>query len=122
MGEESYDFLLSDEEQILEIHAWDEDKGALRSDDDLGVAKVTIKDILINREKDFEVELLNKENIGTGAFVTIRCDVAKLKVDPNSFDNMQHLAQNHAAGLLTIVVTKAFDLPLSKEEAESFVR
>jgi len=116
---ESADFLLSDTDQIVEIQAWDEDKGVLDADDELGVAYTTVGDILTARGKTLEVELLNEENIGTGAFITLHCDVCSL-VKPTTFETSP--PSNHLAGLLTIMVTKAFDLPVSKEEAQSFVK
>lgn len=116
---ETADFMLSDRDQILDVHAWDEDTGRFDSDDDLGKASLTIADILRNG-KQMEVELQDGHNIGTGAFVTLHCDVVKLKVDPKGFDIPAPL--NHLNGVLIIIVTKAFDLPLSKKEAESFVK
>ena len=79
---------------------------------------MTIADILMARGKVLEVELLNEVNVGTGAYITIHCDVGKLKI----FQIPPIPAQNHLAGLLTIIVTKVFDLSLSKEEVESFVK
>mmetsp|Transcript_27230 Transcript_27230/g.58507 ORF Transcript_27230/g.58507 Transcript_27230/m.58507 type:complete len:713 (+) Transcript_27230:50-2188(+) len=116
---ETADFLLSDNNQVLHVGAWDEDKGMLRSDDDLGKTSMTIAEILLEG-KTKEVELLDSENRGTGAFVTLYCDVCRLKSDPKAFDTLP--PSNHFGGLLTIIVTKAFNLPLSKEEAESFVK
>lgn len=116
---ETADFMLSDFDQILDVHAWDEDTGHFDSDDDLGKASLTIADILRNG-KQMEVELQDGNNIGTGAFVTLQCDVLKLKVDPKGFDIPA--PSDHLNGVLIIMVTKAFDLPLSKKEAESFVK
>ena len=103
----------------IRIQAWDEDTGVLDADDELGVAYTTVGDILTARGKTLEVELLNEENIGTGAFITLHCDVCSL-VKPTTFETSP--PSNHLAGLLTIMVTKAFDLPVSKEEAQSFVK
>ena len=65
-------------------------------------------------------ELENDQNIGTGAFVTLHCDLLKLKADPKGFNTPAPV--NHINGVLIIIVTKAFDLPLSKKNAESFVK
>ena len=108
------------------IHAWDKDTGVFDSDDDLGLDRATIADILMAKGKILEVELLNEENIGTGAFVTIQCDVCKLKVCPKAFEIMSPttapIINNELSGLLTIIVTKDFDLPLYKDEVEVFVK
>jgi Ca2+-dependent lipid-binding protein len=115
---ESADFLLSDHDQIVSVHAWDEDTGALDGDDDLGIAKVTVGEILL-AGKTATLELL-KEDKGTGAFVALHCDVCALTPDLGSFETSR--GKNMNCGLLGIVVTRAFDIPLQKEKAASFVK
>ena len=59
---ESSDFILSDEKQIVTLEAWGDDKGVLDLDDFLGSAQVTISELLlkgktkIKREKTREIE------------------------------------------------------------------
>ena len=85
----------------------------------MGSAGFTIAEILTNG-KEIEVELLDDQNIGTGAFVTLHCDVLKLKADPRAFD--VPAPPNQLNGVLIILVTKAFNLSLPKEKAECFVK
>ena len=76
------EFLIDDREQIITIHAWDEDRGMLDPDDDLGIAKVSVGELLLARGRIMELPLLfntKDKNYGkeTGAFITIRLDICK---------------------------------------------
>lgn len=120
--DETADFILSDLDQCLTIHAWDEDKGPLDSDDDLGVARVSFGDILLGGGT-LEVEL-QQDDIGTGAFVTVHCDMLPFS---NSLDSLktavpEPVNPNLLHGMLTVVVTKATGLPVKAADAESFVK
>jgi hypothetical protein len=116
---ESADFLLSDHDQIVTVHAWDEDSGSLDADDDLGMAKVTVGEILL-AGKTATVELLQKEDQRTGAFVTLHCDLCELTSDLGSLETSG--GKNMHCGLLGIVVTRAFGIPLERNKAASFVK
>lgn len=124
------DFLLSDLDQIINIEAWDEDKGPMDADDWLGCAQVTVGHILL-AGKALEVELWSREKKGsskpTGAFVTISVDVLPFTTPvQSSLVQMDQAApvhpDNQLVGLLTVLVTRAFDLPVPKKEAASFVK
>mmetsp|Transcript_14405 Transcript_14405/g.23796 ORF Transcript_14405/g.23796 Transcript_14405/m.23796 type:complete len:670 (+) Transcript_14405:112-2121(+) len=116
---ESNDFLLCDNDQIVSIEAWDEDNGALDSDDFLGTADVTVGDILL-AGKTLEVEL-QQDNKGTGAYVTLHCGICKFSLsDLTSLKGPT--AANQLCGLLTVIVTKALDLPLDRKDAASSVK
>jgi hypothetical protein len=118
---ESKDFMLSDNDQIISIEAWDEDKGALDSDDFLGSSKVTVGDLLL-AGTTLELDLLDEEAKSTGAFVTIRCDVCKFTSSDLSSLEGAVPSDNTIFGLLTIIITRAFNLPVKKMEAASFVK
>ncbi|CAJ1929081.1 unnamed protein product [Cylindrotheca closterium] len=116
---ETGDFLLSDYDQHVRVEAWDEDSGTMDSDDFLGQVEFTVAELMLSgRTKEFE--LLDDNNSPVGAFVTMHCEVANLVSNPTSF-SMPPPA-NHLGGLFTVMVTKAFNLPLKKEDCESFVR
>jgi Ca2+-dependent lipid-binding protein len=130
---EFHDFLLCSKEQIVEIEAHDEDGGSMDSDDFLGNASVTVGQILLlakGAAKTLEVELVKKESKGsirpTGHFVTI-----SLSILPFTTGNLTSVTKaiknkekdnKKAAGLLTILIQGAHDLPLKKENAASFVK
>jgi Ca2+-dependent lipid-binding protein len=119
---ESFDFVLCDYNQILEVHAWDEDVSPLDPDDDLGAVKLSVAEIL-RAGSIKEVELLNpKTNNATGSFVTLRCDV--LSFTSTDLWTLQNPSrnENHLCGILTILISKALDLPGRKEDAASYVQ
>ena len=116
---ESKDFLLSDNDQIISLEAWDEDKGPLDSDDYLGTARVTVGEFLL-AGKTMEVEL-QQDQQGTGAFVTLHCDMCRFTTtDLSGLERPKNA--NQLGGLLTVIVTRALDLPLNKKDAASFVK
>lgn len=118
---ESAHFVLSDYDQNIRIHAWDEDKSPLDPDDDLGEAEITVGDMLV-AGGTAEVELLIDEK-ESGAHVTLACEVLPLTTkDLLSFDNPLCDGPNKLCGCLTILVTKAFDIPLKVEKAATFVK
>lgn len=114
-------FVLSDYDQAIKIHAWDEDKSPLDPDDDLGEAEITVGDMLVAGGKA-EVELAIDEK-ESGAFLTLACEVLPLTTDSvSSFDNDLCRGPNKLCGCLTVLVTKAFDIPLKVDKAASFVK
>ena len=118
---ESAHFVLSDYDQNIRIHAWDEDKSPLDPDDDLGEAEMTVGDMLV-AGGTAEVELLIDEK-ESGAHLTLACEVLPLTTkDLSSFDNPLCDGPNKLCGCLTILVTKAFDIPLKVEKAATFVK
>lgn len=116
---ESGDFMLSDKDQIVRVEAWDEDTGKFDTDDFLGQCEFTVTELML-AGKTKEFELLDDNNVSVGAFVTLSCEISKFVVDPRSYSVPP--ADNHLGGLFTVMVTKAFDLPLKKEDCESFVK
>jgi len=116
---ETGDFLLSDNDQIVRVEAWDEDTGTMDSDDFLGQCEFTIAELML-AGRTSEFELLDDNNVSVGAYVTMHCEISKFIADPRSYSMPP--ADNHLGGLMTVMVTKAFNLPLKKEDCESFVK
>lgn len=114
---ETNGFLLSDYGQVIRIHAMDEDKGTLDADDELGSARVAVGELLL-AGRTMEVEL-QTDGVGTGAFVTLCCNVCEFTPDLTSLDKAE---ENMLCGLVTILVTRAFDIPLERHKAASFVK
>lgn len=116
---ETGDFLLSDKDQIVRVEAWDEDTGTMDSDDFLGQCEFTVTELML-AGKTKEFDLLDDNNTPVGAFVTMHCEISNFIADPRSYSMPP--ADNHLGGLFTVMVTKAFNLPLPKEDCESFVK
>jgi Synaptotagmin-like mitochondrial-lipid-binding domain/C2 domain len=114
------DFLAFDHDQIVTFKVWDEDSGLMDEDDELGWCQTTIRDMLLAKGRTKEMELLTDDNDqGTGAFLTVRCDLCPLTTDLNSLEQTDALL---LGGLITILVTKAFDIPLAQKDAATFVK
>lgn len=116
---ESADFLFTDHQQIIQVEAWDEDTGALDADDFLGQAKVTVGELLLRgRTMDMPLLIDKKE---TGASLTLSCELSEWTTDLSSFGRSPD-EHNVLCGLLAIIVTKAFAIPVERMEAASFVK
>jgi len=111
---ESKDFVLFDHDQVIKVRAWDED--TLDSDDDLGSAQVTVREMLL-AGKTVKLDLHGSSH--KGASVTLHCDTCMLA--PNAVEE-DDKKENRLAGLLTILITRAFDIPLDEKDASSFVK
>lgn len=116
---ETADALLDDHDQILTIRAYDKDEGTLDKDDFLGVAHVTVGDILL-AGKVMEVALQDDGGKSTGAFVSLHCDVLGLVSNSiKSIDSaMNESDQKTFNGVLTILLSHATDIPVPPEPEE----
>jgi len=136
---EAHDFLLWDAGQKLFIHAWDEDKGPLDPDDDLGYATALVEEILIQPNRQLELELLNTSTQKSmDAFVTMQCDILRWTTDLSSLNNTSATASvdvtnksdtkiiqpppQQILGLLVVIINQGFNLPVERKQAASFVK
>ncbi|KAG7349841.1 C2 domain containing protein [Nitzschia inconspicua] len=131
------DFLLWDRSQEISIHAWDEDEGILDPDDDLGIATVSVMELLLSSHRRKELPLLLNGR-KTGAFVTLSCSICGWTSDLESItsdknDSVNDISRNSSKtmksneyceiiGLLVIIINRAFDLPVNRDTASTFVK
>lgn len=123
----SHDFVLSDNDQILNIDVYDEDSGAMDSDDFLGRCQVTVARLLLAPDRKLELEVCQKKPKGnwtaTGSYLTLSVDVLPFAVtDHSSLTTTNENASSELTGLLTVLVNQAHNLPVAKVEAGSFVK
>ena len=116
--DETVDVVLFDYDQIVRVHAWDEDTANV--DDDLGSAQVTVREILMAPGKKATVDLYG--GIHKGGKVTLQCQVCGL-----SLSNLGSLEtnkdENILSGLVTVLVVGAQNIPLAnKKDAKTFVK
>jgi hypothetical protein len=84
----------------------------------LGKGEITAKDLF---ENDGQAELaLVLDGEETGAYVTVSAEMFHLSKHTTSLSLPEFDGKRNLCGLLTIIVTKAFDVPLPKE-GKSFV-
>lgn len=133
------DFLLWDRTQKILVHAWDEDDGPLDPDDDLGSASISVIELLLSphRRKELPLHVGGKE---IGAFVTLSCSIGDWTAKSGSLSTQMVTTSETEAqlngslttsksrhstdisGLLIIIINRAFDLPINRETAATFVK
>ena len=97
-------------------------------DDYLGEACVTVTDLLLSphRRKELPLTVDGRE---TGAFITLSCAIGEWTSDLKSLEPEEIVleeSKNHmeeeVSGMLVIIINRAFDLPLDRQTAATFVR
>eukprot|EP00571_Detonula_confervacea_P006880 CAMPEP_0172318728 /NCGR_PEP_ID=MMETSP1058-20130122/35658_1 /TAXON_ID=83371 /ORGANISM="Detonula confervacea, Strain CCMP 353" /LENGTH=947 /DNA_ID=CAMNT_0013033619 /DNA_START=273 /DNA_END=3116 /DNA_ORIENTATION=+ len=117
---ESCDFILYDLDQKVYVDVYDEDKGPLDPDDELGKAEITVRDLFRNDGRcELELEMDGEK---TGCYVTVAADLFHLAERVQSLNSLEYKGKNQLCGLATIIVTKAFGIPIPKEDAATSVK
>jgi len=117
---ETCDFILHDMDQKVYVQVFDEDKGPLDPDDELGKVEITVRDLFQN-EGRCELEL-KMEDENTGCYITLSADLFHLAEEVQSLKSMEYNEKNQLCGLATIIVTKAFQVPVPKVDAATHVK
>ncbi|KAL7553253.1 hypothetical protein ACHAWF_016528 [Thalassiosira exigua] len=111
-SDESRDFILYDMDQ----------KDNYNPDDPLGKGSISVRE-LFRRDGTAEVELAMKGE-KTGAKITVAAELFCMADDDEreSFSSQEYEGKDRLCGLVTIFVTKAFDVPLPKEDCATYVK
>jgi len=117
---ETMDFVLCDHDQIVQMQVYDEDDGTMDADDDLGGSEATVGDILLHGGK-LELKVQDEENRLTGSSVSLGCALLQLTPDLKSLKT-EATSPSEICGMITILVTQAFELPMKKEEVAANVK
>ena len=94
--------------------------GTLDSDDVLGSAEATVGDILLHGGKR-EFKLQDEDKKLTGASVNVACELLQLTADLKSFGT-EATSPSEICGMVTILITQAFSLPVKKEDVSANVK
>jgi len=116
--DESGDFILYDLDQNIYVECWDEDR--FDSDDMLGKASITVRELFMN-DGTSELELMMNDR-KTGCYITLSGEMFHLCDQVQSLSSLKYEGKNSLRGLYTIVVTRAFDIPLKRDEAATYVQ
>lgn len=117
--DESCDFILYDMDQKIYVHAMDEDL-SVEADDELGGGEISVRDLFkAGCWTDVALKLDGEEN---GCSLTLSAELFHLSNNLNSFSSSTFIGENKLCGLLTIIVTKGFGVPLPKEDAATYVK
>lgn len=119
-SDEFCDFILYDMDQKVYVEVFDENKTALDPDDELGTAEITARDLFRNDGKcELELEQAGEK---TGCYVTVSAELFYLSEQLQSFSSLMYEGKNQLCGLATIIITKAFDIPIPKVDAATFIK
>lgn len=105
------DFLLFDYRQTLKVHVWDEDNGAVDSDDEIGVSLVKIQELLLSGGSRTMTLPLTGKNAPVNSSIAVRCTLLPLITSDMKSLTTQKAAPNTLGGLLTILVNRAVNVP-----------
>lgn len=108
---ETHDFLLTDHDQRIYIDLLDDD---FNSDDQLGSGSITVGQLLI-AGKNTNLALAQKGE-ETGVTVGIKCEVMQFVPDCSSFESPENDGEGLKAGLITILVAGASNIPGDRKE------
>ena len=86
----------------------------------LGSAEATVGDILLHGGKR-ELHLQDEDKKLTGASIAIGCELLQLTPDLKSFET-ETTSPSEICGMVTILITQAFALPVKKEEVSAHVK
>jgi len=118
----SMDFMVFDLDQSFALDAWDEDSNPLDPDDGLGITHVTVREMLLSKDRRMQLKLFDKESGSpTGAFLNVKCDLIPL-LSVQSAKIPKNLPEGELFGVMVILVRQAFDIPFKVEEAATMVK
>lgn len=108
---EVHDFVVTDLNQCITIDLQDHDVG---SDDQIGLAVTTVKDIL-SAGGTQELTLVHKDEPVEGK-VSVSSQFYHFASANNSFSSSDHSSEGRLCGLATVLVSGAFNIPGKREE------
>lgn len=114
---ETHDFLVADYEQRIFIDVQDDDLG---DDDDIGIATITVKDILLGGGSR-ELELTHKGE-PTGARVTVHARFHHFVDDAGAITSTQSDNEGQIVGLATVLIASALGLPGQRDELNPSIK
>ena len=123
--DESCDTILYDMDQKVYVDVYDADPSGL--DTLLGKCEVTCRDLFGEGDDGVadglcELELIMDEK-RTRYYITVKAELHHLTNDTlASFTKSEYDGKNRLCGLATIIVSKAMNLPMPKEDAATFVK
>jgi len=108
---ETHDFVVSDLNQCITVDLQDHDVG---SDDQIGLAVTTVKDILSAGGKQ-ELSLVHKEEPRDGK-ISLSCKFYHFATEGSSFSASDHSGEGLLCGVATVLIAGAFNIPGKREE------
>lgn len=108
---ETHDFVVTDFDQCIKVGVQDHDVG---SDDEVGVAVTTVKEMLMAGGKQ-ELGLVHKGEETSGK-VSLACQFFQFTADEGSLSASHHKGDGRLCGIVTVLVAGAFGIKGQREE------
>ncbi|KAH7324023.1 hypothetical protein BKA65DRAFT_608639 [Rhexocercosporidium sp. MPI-PUGE-AT-0058] len=108
---ETHDFIVSDLNQSITLDLNDQDVG---SDDDIGLAVTTVKDLLSAGGKQ-ELNMVHKDKPVNGT-ISVSCKFYHFAAEGSSFSASDHSGDGLLCGIATVSIAGAFNIPGKREE------
>eukprot|EP00584_Thalassiosira_punctigera_P003085 CAMPEP_0172538734 /NCGR_PEP_ID=MMETSP1067-20121228/10062_1 /TAXON_ID=265564 ORGANISM="Thalassiosira punctigera, Strain Tpunct2005C2" /NCGR_SAMPLE_ID=MMETSP1067 /ASSEMBLY_ACC=CAM_ASM_000444 /LENGTH=785 /DNA_ID=CAMNT_0013324287 /DNA_START=93 /DNA_END=2450 /DNA_ORIENTATION=+ len=119
--DESGDFILYDMDQKVCVDVFNDESAPMDLDDGLlGKAEISVRDLFRN-EGMCELEL-KIQGVETGCYVTLLAELHYLSEYLQSLYSPKYEGKDQLCGLATIIVTRAFGIPIPKEDAATYVK
>lgn len=119
---ETCDFVLYDLDQKIYVQALDDGLSPIDSGEEVGRVEISARH-LFTRDSAGTVELeLTLNNLPTGCYVTISAEMFTLSDRLHSLTSSNYEGDHHVCGVVAVIVTRAFDVPLHKEDASTYVK
>lgn len=115
---ETHDFLVADMDQNIVIDVDDDDPG---SDDDVGVATISIKKLLLGGGTQ-ELPLMQRGEPVQDASVAIRAEFFNLVSDAGALPPKEEVGPGQVVGLATVLVASALNLQGQRDELKPNVK
>jgi len=121
--DETSDFILYDLEQKVYVAVMDDGVSPLDSGEEMGRVEISARHLFRgDNDGTVELELALNDNVHTGCFVTISAELFTLSDQLYSLSSPKYEGPHHVCGLIAVIVTRAFDIPLDKEDASTYVK
>ena len=114
---ETHDFLVTDYDQIVTIDVQDDDVG---SDDDIGIANTTVKQLLLAGGTQ-ELSLAHKGQ-QTGSTLTVTAKFYKFVGESNSISAAESQSEGQICGLATVLIASVLGLTGQRDELNPSVK
>ncbi|KAK4466859.1 hypothetical protein QBC42DRAFT_215750 [Cladorrhinum samala] len=111
---QTQDFLISDEDQVIEVDVQDDDT---LSDDDVGVAGVSVKTLMATEARRLELDLVHKGE-KTGGQVTVRGQWLQLVPE---WTAPAEVPQGEIVGLVTVLVARVLGIEGRRQDLKPAV-
>jgi Ca2+-dependent lipid-binding protein len=108
---EVHDFVVTDMNQCITLDLMDHDVG---SDDQIGLAVTTVKDLLLAGGKQ-EMNMVLKDQPVEGK-ITLSCKFYHFAAEGGSFSTSEHSAEGLLCGFATVMIAGALGIPGKREE------